>query len=78
MHYPFFKKNNNNKRKKKKGNFYHQVPYQMPLASIKLEYNEISVNLTINFVNNLFKVMLLTKPFMQSNYRRSDFLKRML
>ena len=25
-------------KKKKKGNFYQQVPYQMPLASIKLEY----------------------------------------
>ena len=26
------------KKEKKKGNFYQQVPYQMPLASIKLEY----------------------------------------
>ena len=64
MHYPFLKKINKKKEKeKKKGNFYHQVPYQMPLASIKLEYNQLSVNLTNNFVNNLFKVMLLTKPW---------------
>ena len=39
MHYPFFKKKKKKKKKeKKKGNFYQQVPYQMPLASIKLEY----------------------------------------
>ena len=38
MHYPFFKKKKKKKKEKKKGNFYQQVPYQMPLASIKLEY----------------------------------------